>query len=504
MAHQESFKTIGENMQKRTKILATVGPSSHSVEVLSEMIHAGVNVFRLNFSHGTHEYHSEVLLNIRQAMARTNSIVGILQDISGPKIRIGQIAEDFHLQPNDMIDFYSENIEGSCVEPHHYKVSINQSNIIRLLNIGDSIYLCDGAIKGCVVALYDDYVRVEILNRGKLSSRKGVNFPNTSLGIDVLTPKDRLDMAWGIENGVDFMAISFVQNAMDMIRSRELIASLGGEVQLFAKIEKFDAVENIDEILAVCDGLMVARGDLGIELPYYQVPTIQKMLIRKANTVSKPVITATQMLLSMTEKETATRAEISDVANAVLDGTDAVMLSEESAVGHNPVLVVETMVNTIRSIEEIYPFDKFEQFVPNDSMDVINESAVRLGDALSASGIIAMTTSGQSVKKLARYRPKMSIYAAAHEERVARLLTMVWGVIPAYLTTSGKLEERMCDIISHGLRCGIINKKQTYIFTAGDPVGVKGTTNVIRILREHELDFFGSKEVLCSESQRAL
>lgn len=487
-------------MQKRTKILATVGPSSHSVEMLVAMIEAGVNVFRLNFSHGTHEYHSEVLANIRLAVAQTKSIIGVLQDISGPKIRIGSLVEDFHLQLHDTIDFYVKDIEGEKVEAHHYTASINQSDILRLLNIGDSIYMCDGMIKGCVVAVYEDFIRVEILNRGKLSSRKGVNFPNTSLGIDILTPKDRLDMAWGVENGVDFMAISFVQNGSDMIRSRELIASLGGEVQLFAKIEKFDAVENIDEILAASDGLMVARGDLGIEVPYYQVPTIQKMLIRKANAVSKPVITATQMLLSMTEKETATRAEISDVANAVLDGTDAVMLSEESAVGHHPVLVVETMVNTIRSIEEVYPFDKFEQFAPNDTMDVINESAVRLGDALDADGIIAMTTSGQSVKKLARYRPKMSIYAAAHEERVARVLTIVWGVIPSYLATSGKLEERMCSIITNGFECCMLDKEQTYIFTAGDPVGVKGTTNLIRILRRNELEFFGNKEMFCTNT----
>jgi pyruvate kinase len=487
-------------MQKRTKILATVGPASHNVEVLSEMIRAGVNVFRLNFSHGTHEYHLEVLTNIRTAIAQTNSVVGILQDISGPKIRIGQLDEDFHLHQHDIIDFYRDTIQGMCVGPNHYKASINQSNILKLLKVGDNIYMCDGAIKGCVVLQDDDYVRVEILNRGKLSSRKGVNFPNTSLGIDVLTPKDRLDIAWGIDNGVDFMAISFVQNAADMLSARELVTSLGGEVQLFAKIEKFDAVENIDEILEVSDGLMVARGDLGIEVPYYQVPTIQKMLIRKANIASKPVITATQMLLSMTEKESATRAEISDVANAVLDGTDAVMLSEESAVGHNPVLVVETMVNTIRSIEEIYPFDKFDQFAPNDPMDVINESAIRLGDSLNASGIIAMTTSGQSVKKLARYRPKMSIFATAHEEKVARLLTMVWGVASEYLPTNGKLEERMCEIITHGLEYGFIDKKQTYIFTAGDPIGVKGTTNVIRILREHELNFFGCKELFCTQS----
>lgn len=286
------------------------------------------------------------------------------------------------------------------------------------------------------------------------------------------------------------MAISFVQNAQDMINARDVVRSYGGDVQLIAKIEKFDAVENIDEILRHSDGLMVARGDLGIEVPYYRVPTIQKMLIDKANAHSKPVITATQMLLSMTEKESATRAEISDVANAVLDGTDAVMLSEESAVGHNPVLVVETMVNTIRSIEEIYPYEKFN-FGYDDAMDVVNESAVRLGDSLDAEGIIAMSASGASAKKLSRYRPKMTIYAATHEERVARLLTIVWGVVPAYLIKKGRIEDMLVDIIQSGLRRGIIDKTNTYIFTAGYPIGTPGTTNIIRILRENEITFFG-------------
>lgn len=483
-------------MQKRTKILATVGPSSDNVEVLSAMIRAGVNVFRLNFSHGTHEYHSEVLANIRIAMNQTGLMVGILQDICGPKIRIGSLREDFDLYIDDRVDFYYESVEGERVGANHYKASINQSEILHLLNVGDTLYLCDGAIKVNVVACEKNFVTTQVDNSGKLSSRKGVNFPNTTLGIDILTPKDRIDMAWGIENEVDFMAISFVQNGSDMIQAREVIRALGGEVQLFAKIEKFDAVENIDEILQHSDGLMVARGDLGIEVPYYEVPTIQKMLIHKANALSKPVITATQMLLSMTEKDTATRAEISDVANAVLDGTDAVMLSEESAVGHNPILVVETMVNTIQSIEKIYPFDKFLEFTPNDPMDVINETAVRLGDALHATGIIAMTTSGQSVKKLARYRPEMTIYAAAHNERIARILTMVWGVAPAYLTSKGKLEEMMREIIVNGIERGIIEKSKTYIFTAGDPVGVKGTTNLIRILREHEITFFESKTIV--------
>ncbi|HEX5623237.1 MAG TPA: pyruvate kinase [Sulfuricurvum sp.] len=490
-------------MQKRTKILATVGPSSQSVEILSSMIRAGVNVFRLNFSHGTHEYHATVLNNIRQAMRETGLIVGVLQDICGPKIRIGNLKEDFHLDPDDTLDLYYETIEGEKVGAHHYRTCINQSDILKRLTIGDAIYLYDGNIRARIVACETDFIRTMIENKGILTSRKGVNFPNTRLGIDVLTPKDRLDMAWGIANGVDYMAISFVQNAQDMIQAREIVRSCNGEVQLLAKIEKFDAVENIDEILEHSDGLMVARGDLGIEVPYYKVPAIQKMLIRKANECSKPVITATQMLLSMTEKETATRAEISDVANAVLDGTDAVMLSEESAVGHNPVLVIETMVNTIQSIEDIYPFDKFVQFEHFDAMDIVNESAVRLGDALHASGIIAMTTSGQSAKKLARYRPKMTIYAATHDERVARLLTLVWGVVPAFLTKKAKQEEMLRDIITRGLARNILDKTQTYIFTAGDPVGVQGTTNMIRILRENEIAFFGENKSSVAKMKKA-
>jgi len=489
-------------MQKRTKILATVGPASDTVEILAELIKAGVNVFRLNFSHGTHEYYSQVLTNIRTAMLETGLIVGVLQDISGPKIRVGKLKEDFNFESGDRLDFYFETCEGEKIDQNHYRLSINQSEILKRIKEDDAIYLYDGNIRARIVAKNSEYVQAVIENKGKLSSNKGINFPNTRLGIDILTEKDKMDMAWGVSNNVDFMAISFVQNAQDMINAREVVRSFGGEVQLFAKIEKFDAVENIDEILRHSDGIMVARGDLGIEVPYYRVPRIQKMLIDKANEHSKPVITATQMLLSMTEKDSATRAEISDVANAVLDGTDAVMLSEESAVGHNPVLVVETMVNTIQAIEEIYPFGKFD-FGYDDSMDVVNESAVRLGDSLNAEGIIAITTSGASAKKLSRYRPKMTIYAATHEERVARLLTMVWGVVPAYLTKKGRLEEMLSDIIHSGLSRNILDKMNTYIFTAGYPIGTPGTTNVIRILRENELTFFGETKPLPNKGKKA-
>jgi len=476
-------------MKKRTKILATIGPASDTLDQLERMIRAGVNVFRMNFSHGTHAYHSNVLNLIRQAMQSTGLIVGVLQDISGPKVRVGKLENHFFLRNGDILEFVHEEIIGRQVEQGHYRVSINQVDILTKMQEGEYIYLCDGNIRAKVKSVGGSVVSV-VQNSGKLSSNKGVNFPNTHIGIDVLTTKDRQDMLWGIENGVDFMAISFVQNAQDILNARAIIEEHGGHQQLFAKIEKFDAVENIDAILDVSDGIMVARGDLGIEVPYYEVPAIQKSIIKKANAVSKPVITATQMLLSMTESETATRAEISDVANAVLDGTDVVMLSEESAIGHNPVLAVETMFNTIRETEKMYDYDKFSNFSMNDEMDVIDESAVMLADNLNATALLALTTSGQSAKKLARYRPRKAILAIMHDERVARSLTIVWGVIPAFLVEKSSLESMMSQVIKKGLSNAVLERDGCYVLTAGDPVGVAGTTNSIRILRGHEMNYF--------------
>ena len=478
-------------MKKRTKILATVGPASDSLEQLEALIKAGVNVFRMNFSHGTHEYHSAVLTLIRQAMANTGLIVGVLQDISGPKVRVGKLEEDFLLKNGDILEFVQDDIVGVKVSDSHYKLTINQKDILPKIKVDEFIYLYDGNIRARVESVGEKVIAV-VQNSGNLSSNKGVNFPNTRIGIDILTPKDREDMLWGIEHDVDFMAISFVQNAQDMHNARAIIQEHGGHQQLFAKIEKFDAVENIDEILAASDGIMVARGDLGIEVPYYEVPAIQKHVIQKANEVSKPVITATQMLLSMTENETATRAEISDIANAVLDGTDVVMLSEESAIGHNPVLAVETMVNTIRETEKIYHYDKFSGFTMHDEMDVIDESAVMLVDNLNANALLALTTSGQSAKKLARYRPKKPILAIMHDERVARSLTIVWGVAPAFLVNKSSLEKMMSEVIKKGLKEGILEREGCYVLTAGDPVGVPGTTNNIRILRSLEMNYFDS------------
>lgn len=477
-------------MKKRTKILATIGPASDSLEMIQKLMKAGVNVFRLNFSHGTHEYHYEVLQRIREAEKKSGLFVGVLQDISGPKIRVGKLKESFELEHGDIIEFVKEEILGHQVLTNYYKACINQPSILSQLKKGELVYLYDGIIRTEVIEVLEDSVKVEVKNSGRLSSKKGVNFPNTRLGIDVLTPKDKVDMLWGIQNDVDFMAISFVQDAKDMLDARKIVDDNNGRVELFAKIEKFDAVENIDAILQVSDGLMVARGDLGIEVPFSEVPALQKMLIRKANQASKPVITATQMLLSMTTNERATRAEISDVANAVLDGTDAVMLSEESAMGKNPVLAVDTMMQTIQGAEKIYPYNKLSKFKMRDATDSINEAAVRLCEDTDSWGHIAISASGSSVKKLSRYKPKRDIYAVVHDKKVAKFLTICWGVVPAFFVKEDSLGQMMSEVMNQGLERKVLHLDKSYILTAGDPVGVAGSTNMIRILRESEMKFF--------------
>lgn len=477
-------------MKKRTKIVATLGPVSDSLEQITALMQAGVNLFRLNFSHSSHAYHSEVFDRIKKASRDTGLIVGILQDISGPKIRIGMLEEDFKLRAGDTIEFLKEEIVGREVEEGRYQLSINEPSILGQLSVGEYIYLYDGIIRAVIVDTNDQGVTVTIENDGMLSSRKGVNFPNTRLGIDILTEKDKSDMLWGIKNHVDFMAISFVQSASDILDARKILEEHDSRVQLISKIEKFDAVENIDEILEVSDGIMVARGDLGIEVPYFDVPAIQKMLIQKANCLSKPVITATQMLLSMTQNERATRAEISDVANAVLDGTDAVMLSEESAIGKNSVLAVETMVQTIQAAEKEYDYYKISKFEMFDKDDKIDECAARLAQTLDASGIMVMTALGDSAKKIARYRPNKPIYAIVDDEAIARSLSLVWGVVPAFSVTDGDIKFMIGDVIKQGIDRGVLKKDATYIMTAGNPVGEHGATNQIRIISRAEMQFF--------------
>ncbi|EAK8717756.1 pyruvate kinase [Campylobacter jejuni] len=478
-------------MLKKTKIVATVGPASEKEEILRQMIINGVNVFRLNFSHGTHEYHKKNLDTIRRVAKELHIRIGILQDISGPKIRTGELKEPFELKKGDRLDFYRETILGEKIAQNHYKISINQKSILDMLKIDEYIYLYDGSIRAKVVSIDDQKIETIIENDGFLNSNKGINFPNTKINIDVITQKDKNDLLWGIKNEVDFLAISFVQNAHDIDEVREILAQNNAKISIFAKIEKFDAVENIDEIIKSSDGIMVARGDLGIEVPYYKVPNIQKEIIQKANNASKPVITATQMLFSLAKSKTATRAEISDVANAVLDGTDAVMLSEESAVGIDPANAVDIMCQTIIETEKRYPYNKFNDFNDLDNTDKIMRSSAHLATDLNADAIFSLTSSGKSAIKIARYRPNIEIIAVGHSEKTLNSLSIVWGVNPAILVNkSNELTELLKDSVRSSVEKGFMDEDKCYLLTAGFPTGVEGTSNLIRILNKEQITYY--------------
>ncbi|HEB8470290.1 TPA: pyruvate kinase [Campylobacter jejuni] len=478
-------------MLKKTKIVATVGPASEKEEILRQMIINGVNVFRLNFSHGTHEYHKKNLDTIRKVAKELHIRIGILQDISGPKIRTGELKEPFELKKGDRLDFYRETILGEKIAQNHYKISINQKSILEMLKIDEYIYLYDGSIRTKVVSIDDQKIETIIENDGFLNSNKGINFPNTKINIDVITQKDKNDLLWGIKNKVDFLAISFVQNAHDIDEVREILAQNNAKISIFAKIEKFDAVENIDEIIKSSDGIMVARGDLGIEVPYYKVPNIQKEIIQKANNASTPVITATQMLFSLAKSKTATRAEISDVANAVLDGTDAVMLSEESAVGIDPANAVDIMCQTIIETEKRYPYNKFNDFNDLDNTDKIMRSSAHLATDLNADAIFSLTSSGKSAIKIARYRPNIEIIAVGHSEKTLNSLSIVWGVNPAILVNkSNELTELLKDSVRSSVEKGFMDEDKCYLLTAGFPTGVEGTSNLIRILNKEQIAYY--------------
>jgi pyruvate kinase len=471
-------------MNKATKILATIGPESQDINIIENLVLSGVNLFRLNFSHGDYEYHEQSVKNIRNVMDKLKANVGILQDISGPKVRVGEVDGEFHLIPKDELIFVKEVVKGYCKEKGKYVVSTNYPNLLDKVKVGEYIYLCDGLIRTKIVKIGKEVVaRVE--NSGLLTSKKGINFPNTPLNVDVLTTKDRLDVAWGIKNKMDFMAISFVQTKQDITNVRELLG--GYEVKLIAKIEKFDAVENIDSIIEVSDGIMVARGDLGIELPYDKVPKIQKDIIKKSNKAAKPVIIATQMLLSMTTSERATRAEVSDVANAVLDGADCVMLSEESAIGVDPVNVVKTMSNIISSIEEIYDHEKTKKLSYLDERDPIQATVANLADSIGAKGIIVLSGSGFSFTKVSRYRPKTPIYAFSNNKEALQTASIDWGVCSVGIIdgTSGE------DIINASIKMldknNILDKSGPYVITLGTTLWEQGSTNTIKILNQEDI-----------------
>jgi len=457
---------------KKVKIVATLGPSSS--DKIEQMIDAGVDIFRLNFSHADHKTHKNSIKSIREIAKKLNSKTAVLQDISGPKIRIGEINGFLELKRGDKIRLVKNSPKSS------YDLTLSYPEIIDHVNVGEYVFFADGSIRTKVIDKTENYLELEVKNEGVLSSRKGVNFPHSKLKISAITPKDEKDLIFGAKNEVDIVAISFVNSKEDILKAKSILKKHNASPWLIAKIETKQAVENLDEILEVADGVMVARGDLGIEVGIEKVPVIQKKIIRRANKLKKPVITATQMLLSMVNSPFPTRAEVSDVANAVMDGSDAVMLSDETTVGKYPVKAVETLKKVILEIQNIYPY--YKKYEIQDK-DAIAASVADLCKGIEPKGIICFTSSGTTVKSIAKYRPKSPVYAVTHSREISRKLNLVWGIKPLFeipkIKNPEKLIEKFKDL---ALKTKCFKKGDTVIITMGSLVGKEGTTNMIRVI----------------------
>ena len=469
-------------MRTKTKIVCTIGPVSRDPEILEQLMDAGMDVCRLNFSHGTHAEHAELVAAIRKVAGEKDRHIAILQDLAGPKIRTGDLRDGpVQLVPGAKIILTSRDVPGDANE-----VGLTWGGLPRCLEPGDTVLLADGAMQLEVVTADETDARCRIVYGGELGNHKGINLPDRSIDAPILSDKDRADLAFGMEQGVDWVALSFVRCAQDVRDTKDLIAAAGKDTPLIAKIEKFEALEAIDEILAAADGLMVARGDLGVEIPLEQVPRAQKMLIAKANSVAKPVITATPMLNSMVENPRPTRAEVTDVANAILDGTDAIMLSEETAMGQYPVEAVRVMERVARDTESQCSAERQRRRRADgdDKLTVeqaVAHTAVQMATDLQAAAIVTCTSSGSTTCLVASYRPCQALLALTPKRTTARRLALVFGAVPVVTPPALNAEEMESNAVKAVREGGFVTAGDSVVLTAGLPLHVPGTTNLIKV-----------------------
>ncbi len=464
---------------RRTKIVATIGPATESKEVLRQLIEAGATTFRLNFSHGDHEDHAERIRTIREVAQEMGVHIGILQDLQGPKIRLGRFeAGPISLATGDAFTLTSRQV--NC---NQSIATVTYDKLAEEVHSGCRILLDDGRVEMVVerVDQADHSLHCRVTVGGVLSNNKGVNFPDVQLSIRALTPKDRRDLAFGLQQGVDWVALSFVRNPSDMEEIRDLIESHGFNTPVVAKIEKFEAIDSIDAILPLCDGVMVARGDLGVEMPAEEVPLLQKELIRKANSLGIPIITATQMLDSMASCPRPTRAEVSDVANAILDGTDAVMLSNETAVGDYPVEAVATMARISKRIERDYPLRVLDGQMATTIPNAISQAVSSIARQLNAAAILPLTKSGSTARNVSKFRPSTPILAITSEESVARQLQLVWGVNPLLIADQPSTASTFTLAMGVALQKGLLREGDLVVETAGTLEGVSGSTDLVKV-----------------------
>jgi pyruvate kinase len=467
-------------MIRRTKIVCTIGPASDSEAMITKLIHAGMNVARVNFSHGTPEYQRDVIRKIKRLRKDLNQPVAVLQDLQGPKIRIGTIESGVvDIEPGSQFILTADTVPGDAT-----RVSVSLASLPHEVKAGHPILLADGRIELRVEKVIPPEIYCRVVVGGQLSSHKGINLPASEVHVDSLTQKDRDDIVIGLEEGVDAVALSFVRTANDVIACRKVIQDKGGHTPIVAKIEKSQAVDNIDSIADVSQAIMVARGDLGVEIDLERVPLVQKAIIRKCNGLGKPVITATQMLQRMVDNPRPTRAEATDVANAILDGTDAVMLSEETAAGNYPAEAVMMMDRIARSAEGALDELKFENIpVEGNSNDAISRSAYFIAKEIGAAAIIAPTWSGSTACRVARFRPRQPILAVTPNEAVLNFLSLCWGVIPMPIPPSDTMDEVIHYSMDAARRAGHIESGQDVIITGGAPLRVAGKTNFIKVER---------------------
>ncbi len=472
-----------EITQKRSKIVATVGPASRNREMLKQLVKAGANVFRMNFSHGTHDDHKEVIDMLNEVNKELGTNVGLLQDLQGPKIRCGMIENDgVQINSGDPLIITTEEMVGTS-----QKVSTVYKAIVNDVNPGNKILIDDGNIELEVNEVKGNDVHTTIIHGGVLKSRKGINLPDSKVSAPSLTEKDIEDLEFGMSFDIEWVALSFVRTADDIRELRRRLDEKGVNSKIVAKIEKPEAIENMDEIIAATDAIMVARGDLGVEIPMERVPLEQKRLVKKCNRLGKPVIIATQMMESMIQNPRPTRAETNDVANAIMDGADAVMLSAESASGDFPMEAVQSMSRIIQEVERsmgsIYHKyqDKEKELSSTRQNDLLVRAACRLGESTKAKAIVGMTKSGYTGYRLAMHRPKAKIFLFTNNRYLLRQISLIWGVNGFYYDQQENIDETLDAIEKRLVREGYLNKGDIFIHTASMPAHWQGHTNMMKI-----------------------
>lgn len=464
---------------RKTKIVCTIGPASEEVDTLKKLIHEGMNVARLNFSHGNHEEHGIRIINIRKASEDTKENIAILLDTKGPEIRTGDLkVPEVELKQGNCIILTTEELLGD-----ENKISITYQGLPKDVHEGATILFDDGLIGLEVVKVVGEEIECKILNNGILKSKKGVNVPGVKINLPGITEKDASDIRFGIKQGIDFIAASFVRKAQDVLEIRKIIEENSADIEIIAKIENREGVENIDEILQASDGIMVARGDLGVEIPAEEVPLVQKMIIKKCNKAGKPVITATQMLDSMQRNPRPTRAEASDVANAIIDGTDAIMLSGETASGKYPVESVSTMSRIAIRTEQSLEYKEVHNNIATQTTvtDAISQAVVNAAIDLKVHAILTPTESGQTARLVSKYRPKAPIIALTPHKKVINKLSLIWGVYAVLGKEVNSTDEMLASTINGALDSGYIKHGDLVIITAGVPIGKSGTTNLMKV-----------------------